>query len=98
MFDDRALARFSSPWKKRGKKKEIKRGFLIFLCLDDIEIEYPNVWQEFEWTDCLPRSRSLTSRAARSPSALRSLSIFLDRSTASLSMFELTAQPMVVVQ
>lgn len=41
----------------------------------------------------LPSSRSLTSLAARSPSARRSLSIFLDRSAASFSPVVLTAQP-----
>lgn len=41
----------------------------------------------------LPSSRSLTSLAARSPSARRSLSIFFDRSAASFSPVVLTAQP-----
>lgn len=41
----------------------------------------------------LPKSNSLTSDAAFSPSALSALSMFLDRSTASLSRDVLTAQP-----
>lgn len=44
----------------------------------------------------IPRSNNLTSLAARSPSALRSLSIFFDLSDASLSPVVLTAQPILV--
>lgn len=41
----------------------------------------------------IPNRRSLTSDAALSPSARNALSIFLERSTASLSLDVLTAQP-----
>jgi hypothetical protein len=46
----------------------------------------------------LPRSNSLTSLAALSPSARRSLSIFLDLSVASLSPVVLTAQPILYLK
>lgn len=46
----------------------------------------------------LPSSNNLISLAARSPSALRSLSIFFDLSVASLSPVVLTAQPIVSFQ
>lgn len=41
----------------------------------------------------IPKSNSLTSDAARSPSARNALSMFFDRSIASLSLDALTAQP-----
>lgn len=43
----------------------------------------------------VPNSKSFTSEAALSPSARRALSIFFERSIASLSLDALTAQPIV---
>ena len=46
-------------------------------------------------TCTLPSNKSLTSLAALSPSARRSLSIFLDLSAASFSIVVLTAHPIL---
>lgn len=64
-----------------------------------VGVNYSEDFFEFEthsyinWMKFSPRSSSFTSLAARSPSARRSRSIFLERSLASLSPAVLTAQP-----
>lgn len=77
--------------------------FMVLITLLDVcqirsfyrieKLDSDTTQQQVKWEKKLPSSRSLTSLAARSPSALKSLSIFLDLSAASFSPVVLTAHP-----
>lgn len=83
-------ANLPSSSEKRNRKSGITRYIRPRPVLHEWEVSEVT---GFEGKGHLPSSRSLTSLAVRSPSARRSLSIFLDRSAASFSPVVLTAQP-----